>query len=332
MAASGRSRSSFQETPDETRSVAARRAQASRRSGLPRDAVGVSWQALAAMPTTALPGPLVSARWLAARLGQPDLVILDASMRPVGGGPSPPARGDDVQLPGTQVFDFDQRICDRTSPLPHMMPPPALFEEEVRALGVRQDSAIVAYDRVGVYASPRAWWMFKAMGHDRVAVLDGGLPAWIEAGLPCEPRGERPVSRGDFVARPRPELLCDADAVAAALADARAAVVDARSEGRFSGRDPEPRSGLRRGHMPGAVNLPFSAVQAHGHMLGAEELAALFAARVGAREPLVFSCGSGVTACILALGATLAGRAGLRVYDGSWSEWGLPSDRPVVTG
>jgi len=278
-----------------------------------------------------LPGPVVSVSWLARQLGHPRLVLLDASVKPAAASASP-SPGSTVQLPGTQRFDFDKRICDPATSLPHMMPPPELFEREVRQLGIRNDSVIVIHDRMGVYASPRAWWMFKAMGHDQVAVLDGGLPAWLEAQLPTEPMGTQPVEPGDFVARPRPGLFCDADHVAAALEDKRYAVLDARSEGRFLGREPEPRPGLRPGHMPHALNLPFGTVQVNGRMRTAEELVALFASRVEPRQKLIFSCGSGVTACILALAAELAGYRELAVYDGSWSEWGLPSSRPVVTG
>jgi thiosulfate/3-mercaptopyruvate sulfurtransferase len=162
-------------------------------------------------------------------------------------------------------------------------------------------------------------------------VLDGGLPAWLGAGHSVVPRASEPSLPGDFAARPRPELFCDADHVAAALESAAAAVLDARSEARFTGREPEPRPGLRAGHMPQALNLPFGAVQAAGHMRPAHELAALFSAKVGERRRLVFSCGSGVTACTLALAAELAGYTDKAVYDGSWSEWGLAtSPRPVV--
>jgi len=184
---------------------------------------------------------------------------------------------------------------------------------------------------VGVYSSPRAWWMFKAMGHDSVSVLDGGLPAWREAGLSCESAAGAPPARGDFVARSRPELFCDADHVSAALGSQRFTVLDARSEARFMGQKAEPRAGLRAGHMPRAVNLPFGAVQKQGHMRDAAELAALLASKVQAgSSSLIFSCGSGVTACILALAGTLAGYSDIAVYDGSWSEWGMPSSRPVA--
>ncbi|WP_164003016.1 sulfurtransferase [Pyxidicoccus caerfyrddinensis] len=209
-------------------------------------------------------------------------------------------------------------------------PSPEHFEREARKLGINRDSVVVVYDRVGLYSSPRAWWMFKAMGHSQVAVLDGGLPAWTAAGHSASVEAGRVEREGDFVARPTWNVFCDAAAVERALDDASCAVIDARSQGRFAGRDPEPRAGLRQGHMPNAVNLPFTDVQVKGHAKSASELKAMFESKVASRRKLVFSCGSGVTACVDALAATLAGYSDIRVYDGSWSEWGLPSSRPVV--
>jgi len=277
-----------------------------------------------------LPVPIVSTGWLAAHLDEPALVLLDASLEPAAASSAQQPRPAPLLLPRARVFDFDTRICDQQTSLPHMMPSPDLFEEEVRALGVCNSSKIVVYDRVGVYSSPRAWWMFKAMGLDCVSVLDGGLPAWCAAGLSCEGAVGAPPARGDFVARPRPELFCRIDHVSAALGSQRFTVLDARSEARFLGQEAEPRPGLRAGHMPNAVNMPFSAVQQQGHMRDRAEITALFASKVrSGSSSLIFSCGSGVTACILALAGTLAGYSDLAVYDGSWSEWGLPSSRPV---
>jgi thiosulfate/3-mercaptopyruvate sulfurtransferase len=268
--------------------------------------------------------------WLAAHLDEPGLVLLDASLQPAAAASVKQGTPSTQRLPRARVFDFDEQICDRQTTLPHMLPSAQLFQEEVRALGIHQASPIVVYDRVGVYSSPRAWWMFKAMGHDHVSVLDGGLPAWLEAGLPCGSADHSSVAPGDFVARPRPELFCNAERVAAALLSDRFTVLDARSEARFMGREAEPRAGLRPGHMPHAVNLPFGAVQTQGHMRQAAELGALIGSKVhGQPSQLIFTCGSGVTACILALAATLAGYSEMSVYDGSWSEWGMPSSRPV---
>ncbi|WP_328331625.1 MULTISPECIES: sulfurtransferase [unclassified Streptomyces] len=287
----------------------------------------------------ALPGPLVGVEWLAPRLGGPGLVVLDASVgahrrvEPDAPGGAPRVRDGRTAIPGARIFDIDGALSDRTSPLPHTMPGAGHFTDELRALGVNDTDAVVVYDAVGVYSSARAWWMLRAMGFDRAAVLDGGLPAWTDAGLPVVSDGPEPVClRGDFTARPRPGLFADGAEVAAALADPGAAVLDARARGRFSGEAAEPRPGLRGGHMPGAANLPFGEIQHRGRMLPAARLRTAFAAAAGGRERLVLSCGSGVTACVLALGAELAGYRDLSVYDGSWSEWGLPSARPVVAG
>ncbi|MEV6576549.1 sulfurtransferase [Streptomyces sp. NPDC051582] len=275
-----------------------------------------------------LPGPLVRADWLARRLGEPGLVVFDAS---VGAH-----RGADRRIPGARPFDLDGALSDHEAPAPHTMPAAAAFEEALRALGVDDTSTVVVYDGAGVYSSARAWWMLRAMGFDRAAVLDGGLPAWTAAQLPVAAGGpayEGP--RGSFTARPRPGLLVDSAAVGEALADPGALVLDARTRERFTGAAPEPRPGLRGGHMPGAVNLPFGDLQQDGGLMRpAGELREVFAALTGERERerLYFSCGSGVTACVLALGATLAGYSCLAVYDGSWTDWAGRPELPAVTG
>ncbi|WP_082317511.1 sulfurtransferase [Streptomyces sp. NRRL WC-3549] len=273
-----------------------------------------------------LPGPLVGAGWLAGRLGA-GTVVLDAS---VGAH-----RGTGWRIPGARRFDIDGALSDGDSPLPHTMPGPERFTEEMRALGVDDTDTVVVYDTAGIYSSARAWWMLRAMGFDRAAVLDGGLPAWVAAGFPVrEGRtpGDDARRPGNFTARPRDGLFVGAAEAEAALADPRAAVLDARTRERFAGTAPEPRTGLRGGHMPGAANLPFGDLQEDGHMVPADHLRAVLGEAAGGRRRLVVSCGSGVTACVLALGAELAGYRDVSVYDGSWSEWGLPSGRPVVAG
>lgn len=273
----------------------------------------------------ALPGPLVSPQWLAQRLGASGLRVLDAS---IGAH-----RGGACRIPGARPFDIDEALSDPDSPLPHTMPGPEQFTEIARGLGINESDTVVVYDNAGIYSSPRAWWMLRAMGFDAVAVLDGGFPAWTDAELPREDNASAPLgSRGDFTARPRPEMIVTADTVDASLAAPDTTVVDARSAERFRGTVPEPRPGLRSGHMPGAVNLPFSDLLRDGKMLPEADLRAAFADVARGRQRFIFSCGSGVTACVPALGAALAGYQELAVYDGSWSEWGLPSERPVITG
>lgn len=280
------------------------------------------------MHRLSLPTPLVTAEWLAAHLADPRVVVLDAHMQP----PSAPAStAPVVQIPGARRFDFDKQICAPDTDLPHMLPTPELFTQAVQKLGINQQSLIVVYDRIGIFSAPRAWWMFRAMGHTQVAVLDGGLPAWQAAGLEVEAaRGYHGVT-GNFVAQLQPGLFCNADTVATELVSGRRPVLDARSEARFKGQEPEPRAGLRAGHMPGAVNLPFGKLQHDGKMRSAGELKAAFAPLLAEGQAPIFSCGSGVTACVLALGAELAGYSDLTVYDGSWSEWGGDPARPVIT-
>jgi thiosulfate/3-mercaptopyruvate sulfurtransferase len=272
-----------------------------------------------------IPGPLVSPSWVEQHFDNPRLVLLEATM---GSGPTTGPTVSFPPPPGTKLFDFEGEFCDRTSALPHTIPAPGDFEREARLLGIDRESVIIVYDRAGIFASPRAWWMFKAMGHDQVAVLDGGMPAWMAKKLAA--RGPESRRAGTFVARPRPELICDIDGVAKALEDRGAVVLDARSEGRFHGREPEPRPGLRGGHMPGALNLHYASVMDQGRMLPEAGLRELFSSKAAPGQKMVFTCGSGVTACILALAAEIAGYPAGAVYDGSWSEWGRPSERPVT--
>ena len=281
------------------------------------------------MHALTLPVPLVSVEWLAAHLTDPRVAVLDAHMQP----PSAPASTEAVvQIPGARRFDFDKQICAPDTDLPHMLPTPELFTHKVQQLGINQQSLIVVYDRIGIFSAPRAWWMFRAMGHQHVAVLDGGLPAWQAAGFEVEPEQRNPSTPGNFVAQLQPGLFCDADTVARELVSGLRPVLDARSEARFKGLEAEPRAGLRAGHMPGALNLPFARLQQHGKMKPVAELQAEFAPLLTSDQAPIFSCGSGVTACILALGAELAGYQDLTVYDGSWSEWGGDPARPVISG
>lgn len=278
------------------------------------------------MTAIQVPGSLVSVGWLKENLSAENLVVLDASMKPVG---NVVASQTIACIPGSLRFDFDNEIREKNTPLPHMMPTPEFFTEEMQKMGINKDSAIVVYDNVGVYASPRAWWMFRAMGHDNAAVLDGGLPAWMEAGYEVSSTLATSSLRGNFASNPRPGLFVDSQAVLHALSDSAYSVMDARSAGRFSGQEPEPRAGLRGGHMPGAVNLPFGETQVNGVMKSPALLREMFAQY--RNKKLIFSCGSGVTACILALAAEQAGLNELAVYDGSWAEWGLPSSGLPVT-
>ncbi|MFI7494962.1 sulfurtransferase [Kocuria sp. M4R2S49] len=269
-----------------------------------------------------LPGPVVSTEWLARHLDDPRLVLVDAS--------STLNRVDEA-LPGALLLDLDGPFSDPSSDLPHTVPPAEQLTAAARALGISRTSTVVAYDGKGVFASARVWWLLRAAGFDRVAVLDGGLPAWVAEGRPTGAHAAPPAEPGDVELVPREGRFVGAEDVARALADPGATVLDARSAGRFAGTAPEPRPGLRPGHMPGAVNLPYTELQdAHGRLLPLPQLRERIAAAAPEGRRIVTSCGSGLTACVLALGAHLAGREDVVVYDGSWSEWGRPGPRPVA--
>lgn len=278
---------------------------------------------------TPLPTPLISAQQLSERLSDPALLILDASYFMPAMARDGAAEWQQQRIAKAQHFDFDTKICDPDAEYPHTMPSPELFSETVQALGVNQDSQIVVYDSLGLFASPRVWWMFRAMGHEQVTILDGGMPAWLAAGFSLTTTAPETPKRGNFIANYQPGLICDTEIVLTALQDDSTQVLDARSEGRFSGREAEPREGLRSGHMPGAKNLPFTDLLDNGSMRPVEELKARLAAVASPDQQLIFSCGSGVTACHLALAATLSGYPHLSVYDGSWSEWGARPELPI---
>ena len=276
---------------------------------------------------------VVSTGWLERELGATDLVLLDSSVPPVVPGYFSVNRdGEFAVIPGARRFDFDQVVCKPNTALPHMLPEPELFEEEVRKLGISNTSTVIVYDDVGLYASPRAWWMFKAMGHDKVAVLDGGLPKWLSEKKEVSKSFSEPCL-GNFIAELDENLFCDFEVVLKGLQRPSCAVLDARSELRFKGIEPEPRPGVRSGHMPNAINLPFPEVLNGGLLKSEQELREIFASLVSVnQEKIITSCGSGITACILTLAADVAGFRDLSVYDGSWAEWGLPGKLPVVSG
>ncbi len=277
---------------------------------------------------------LVTTEWLAERIGDPRLRVVDGSWYLPTTGRDAAAEFEAAHLPGAVFFDLDAS-SDRRAPLPHMLPAPDDFAERMSALGIDDGDDIVVYDGSGANLSAaRVWWMFRAFGHDRVAVLDGGLRKWRAEGRPVE-SGRSSRSRARFTARRVPgDQVRDLEGVRRSLREGIEQIVDMRSAGRFAGAEPEPRPGLRGGHIPGSRNLPYDElVAADGTLLPPESLRhRIAAAGIDPARPLVATCGSGVSACALIHALHVLGHEHVTLYDGAWAEWGGRADTPVATG
>lgn len=277
-----------------------------------------------------LPAPLVSAQWLAERLGTPGLVIIDGSWYLPALNRDPHKEYLEGHIPGAVFFDLDA-ISSHATDLPHMMPEPPEFASAMRKLGISDGATIIVYDGLGLFSAPRVWWMLKAFGARDVHVLDGGLPAWKAENRPLED-GEVIRAPSHFTARLDHSVLASLSDVQRALA-ADAQVLDARPAERFRGEVAEPRPGLRMGHIPGSKSLPFSLLLDNGRMKTPEQLKAVFEqAGIVADKPIITSCGSGVSAAIITLALTVAGQRAGALYDGSWAEWGKPDGPAIATG
>jgi thiosulfate/3-mercaptopyruvate sulfurtransferase len=274
--------------------------------------------------------PVVSTAWLAEHLGDPNVRVVDATLPLVG----QPGHGRDFydagHVPGAVFFDINA-IADPDTDLPHMLPSPAAFAQAVGALGLGREHTIVCYDAHGLYSAARVWWSLRTMGYADVFVLDGGLKKWRAEGRPVDTAEPTPAPVAVSLAF-EPDLVADIADIEQAIGDGLAQIVDARSAGRFTGEAPEPRATLRSGHMPGARSLPFTdLLVADGTLKPADELRAAFA-HIDLGRPIITTCGSGVTAAVLALALARLGRFDVAVYDGSWTEWGGRPDTDIVTG
>ena len=276
---------------------------------------------------------LVSTDWLHEHLDAPDVVVVDASWH------LPPAGRDgkteylENHIPGALFFDIDE-LSDTESPLPHMLPSPEKFASRMRKMGVGDGNRVIAYDSVGLFSAARAWWMFRVMGHQDVAILDGGLPKWKDEGRPLEDGLPPPQQERHFTARLQTMMVKDKSDMSRISANGGSQILDARAAERFEGTAPEPREGLRSGHIPGSRNLPYSdLLNPDGTLMDSDELRTAYErAGIDIAKPVVTSCGSGVTAAVLSLGLTILEARNHALYDGSWSEWGADESLPIETG
>ena len=272
--------------------------------------------------------PLVSVDWLAKNINASNLVVIDATLTKVT-WETKEFENQNIGIKNARFLDIKNVFSDTSISLPSMMLSAEKFQEKAQLLGLNKDTAIVVYDTIGIFSSPRVWWMFKSMGHHNIAVLNGGLPEWIRKGYSTEVLSKVSIPQGNFKATYNKDFFSDYKVVLNAITDDTILISDARSHERFMGVADEPREGLRAGHIPSSKNVPYLDLQVDGKMIAKEKLVSIFNSKYKNKKNVIFSCGSGITACILALGADISGLKNGSVYDGSWTEWGSNHELPI---
>ncbi len=281
-------------------------------------------------PLLQIEKPLVSVNWLYQHKDATNLIVLEGTIPKVS-QENMKSTVEKNQIPNTRFFDLKKVFSIQGATFPNTALKPKDFEREARKLGINKNSCIVVYDEHGIYSSPRVWWLFKSMGFNNIAVLNGGFPAWKKANYPVEKKQKNMVALGDFEARYQPEKMIDSNAILTSISNGNKQIVDARSAGRFNATELEPRKEVRSGHIPTSTNLPFASLLNNLELKNQKELKQEFQKVNLKNKEMVFSCGSGITACVLALGAEIAGFKEVSVYDGSWTEWGSLAHLPIET-
>jgi len=278
------------------------------------------------------PTSLVSTEWLSQHMSAPDLRIVDASWYLPAENRNPKEEFKNAHIPGAIFFDIDD-ISDADNPLPHMIPSPVKFSSRLRKLGIGDGNRVVVYDGSGIRSAARAWWMIRLFGHEDVAILDGGLPKWTAEGRETSDMPTPPKER-HFTSRINSLMVREKEQLRRNIETGKEQVLDARAKGRFEGAEPEPREGLRAGRIPGSLNLPFNQLlNEDGTLIDGDALCKAFDdAGIDRSKPVITTCGSGITACVLAFGLHMVGHRRVAVFDGSWTEWGLDHEMPISSG
>lgn len=281
------------------------------------------------MSTLKIEKPLVSVDWLQNNLNNDNIVVLDCTIPKVTAKKSDGQEKEKLRIQGAVFFDIKKVFSDIDAKFPNTVLNPEDFQKKARDLSINNNSILICYDDLGIYSSPRVWWMFQLMGFKNVAVLDGGLPEWKSKNYPVEKPKENSLAKGDLTANYQPSKLKYTNDVLSAMEDTEIVIADARSKGRFNATAPEPREDIKGGHIPNSISLPFSEVLVDGKFKKKEELQKIFGEVNPKNKDFIFSCGSGITASILALGAEISGFTDYAVYDGSWTEWGTTEGLPI---